>query len=329
MYPFDSIESRIEKLNEKIKKIERQIPGENYGIYFSQATINNYIKLVIKYQTKKNRPFFPSKEEDFLKYINKVNSNFDYNLLKYKSTSDLTLICKFIGNLGMSGYSYLENLDSVFILNKPTLMFYGFEHLAAYFRNLYFNFTDENKDYNQIKRKLHRHGIDSFEFKNLQINIPLEKILEKKIKLKLEGLCPSFFLVYQDDNYSSVIDLFINESEISLMELLRNFFYIVNENIPDLIRAKFEEEFSNDWPKVRLNSTLLTLYLLSFIFSHISRYKLNVWSSIFENRFSNLSLYINYILKYGKIIFIKLLFNRIFYNEMNIGGIIHHSIIDR
>lgn len=316
-------------LIKRIKKIERQIIEENYKIYFSHATINNYLKLVIKKQTNKKQLFFPSKEDDFIKYFDKLDSNFQCNLLKYSSTSDLSLICKFIGNLGLSGYSYLENIDNVINLNKPTLMFYGFEHLGAYFRNLYFNFTDENQHYNQIKRKLHRHGIDSFEFKNLQIKLDLEKLLEKKIKLKLEGLCPSFFLVYRDDHSSSLVDLFINESEISFMELLRNFFYIVNEYIPDLIRAKFQEEFGKDWPKIRLNSTLFTLYLLAFIFSHISRYKLNIWSYIFENRFSNLSFYINYILKYGRIIFIKLLFERIFYNEMSMGGTFHHSIIDR
>lgn len=136
-------------------------------------------------------------------------------------------------------------------------------------------------------------------------------------------------MVFLDDQYSSLIEFFNTDTEISLIELLRNFFYVVNEYIPDLIRAKFQEEFGREWPKTRLNSTVLTLYLLTFTFSHISRYKLNIWTKIFESTSSNLSFYINFILRYGRSIFIKLLFERLFYNEMGMGGTIHHSILDR
>ncbi len=187
MYPFDSVGRKLGKLTERIKKIEQHIVDESYDIYFSHATINNYLELVMKKQTNKKSSFFPSKEDDIKKYFDKLDPNFDYGFLKYTSNNDLSLICKIIGDQGISGYSYLENVDNIINLNKPTLMFYGIEHLAAYFRNLYFNFTDENQQYNQIKKKFHRHGIDSFEFKSLQTNLKIEELLEKKIKLKLEG----------------------------------------------------------------------------------------------------------------------------------------------
>ncbi len=205
-------------------------------------------------------------------------------------------------------------------------MFYGIEQCSAFFRNLHFNFTEENINYNATRKRFQRHGIDSSDFKNVKIEITLDDLLEKKIKLKLEGFCPLFFLIFLSDHHSSLIDLFTDEIEVSMLELLRNFFYIRNENIPSLIRSKFEENFGKERPKINLDSTVLTIYLISFLFSHISRYKMHTWISLIENEEKNISYYVDFILRYGWVIFITLLFERLFYNEIGIGGTFHDSL---
>ena len=325
--PFDSIDDKIEKLTEKLKKLETLIGDESYVIYFTPTSVKRYVELVIKKQTEKKSYYFPVNEKDFDRYFNKIDPHFNYKLLKYNPSSNLEIISKIIANQGISGYSYLENIERVINLNKPTLMFYGIEQISAFFRNLYFNFTDENTEYNPIKRRFQRHGINSSDFKNIDIEISLDDLLEKKIQLKLEGFCPLFFLIFLSDHRSTLIDLFIDEAEISLGELLRNFFYLRYEHIPGLIRSKFEESFGKERPKIHLDSIVLTIYLIIFLFSHISRYKMHTWISLIESNERNISYYIDFIMKYGRVIFIKLLFKRLFFNEMGIGGTLHDSLL--
>lgn len=244
-------------------------------------------------------------------------------MLKYNSSSNLEIISKIIANQGKSGYSYLENIEKVINLNKPTLMFYGIEQLSAFFRNLHFNFTDENTKYNSIKKRFLRHGIDAFDFKNIGTNISLGDLLNKEIRFKIEGFSPLFFLLNLADHHDISIDFFIEEKKISFSELLRNFFNLRNKNIPNLIRSKFEDNFGNDRPKIRLNSFILTIYLLSFLFSHISRYKMHTWLKLIENDEKNISFYVKYIIKKGHLFYIKSLFEKLFYNEMILGGTYH------
>ena len=139
------------------------------------------------------------------------------------------------------------------------------------------------RKYNSIKKRFLRHGIDAFDFKNIGTNISLSDLLNKEIQFKIEGFSPLFFLLNLADHRDISIDFFIEEKKISFSELLKNFFILRNKNIPDLIRSKFEENFGNDRPKIRLNSFILTIYLLSFLFSHISRYKMHTWLKLIEN----------------------------------------------
>ena len=246
--PFDTDEEKLKKVIEKIQKLETSTEEESYKIYFTPTSVKKYIELVIKKQTNVKNRYFPCKEKDFERYFSKIVPNFDYEVLKYNSSSNLEIISKIIANQGKSGYSYLENIEKVINLNKPTLMFYGIEQIAAFFRNLHFNFTDENTKYNSIKKKFQRHGIDAFEFKSIGIDISLDELLNKKIQLKIEGFSPLFFLLNLSKLYGTSIDLFIEEKKIPFSELLRNFFLL--KNIPNLIRKKFEEDFGSDWPKI-------------------------------------------------------------------------------
>jgi len=53
---------------------------------------------------------------------------------------------------------------------------------------------------------------------------------------------------------------------------------------------------------------------------------MHTWINLVENDEKNISYYINFILKYGWLIFIKLLFKRLFNNETRIGGTYHESL---
>jgi len=323
--PFDTVEDRVNKLAGRMKKLESTFDEESYQIYFTPTSIKKYIELVIKKQNSRKNGFFPYEKKDFVRYFKEIDPKFDIENLKYDSSDNLEAISKTIANQGKSGYSYLVNIERVINLNKPTLMFYGFEQIAAFYRNSHFNFTDENVKYDSIRNRFQRHGIDPYNFKNFDTNLTLNEIMEMKIKLKIEGFCPIFFLLFESDHWSSLIDLFIDEKEISMIELLKNFFYR-NESLPPLILSKFKENFGNELPKQRLNSTVLTIYLISFLFSHISRYKMHTWINLVENDEKNISYYINFILKYGWLIFIKLLFIRLFNNETRLGGTHHESL---
>ncbi len=239
---------------------------EDYKIYFSVSTINNYLKHLIKTQENSNkRKFFPSKDDEFKEYFSKISNQLDYTKIKYNNSNDLKKYSKIISYYGKSGFSYLENVEHVIYLNKPLLMFYGIEQLSAFFINLHFNQIDsfdnlglvDDREEKKIKRKIRQHGIDSHEFNNIDINSSINDLLLKKIRLKNYGLCPRFFLIFHELYRKSLIYRFIDGTEISLLDLLKTFFFRENEYLTKRLITNFQENIGNDrFPSIQLNSTI-------------------------------------------------------------------------
>jgi hypothetical protein len=307
---------------------------EKYSIYFQPATVKKYLTSLIKHQSFRNsyypihREYLDSYFEDFKKFTFK-NEAFNYDLIKYSINDDIDSISKIIANQGKSGFSFLQTVEKTVDINQPVLLFYGIEHLSSFFFNLHFNFTNLNKWEKKIKsaklKNIRNHGIASSEFNT--INQPtnpnfLSLILNKKIRLIKNGLCSRFFLAYNP----KVLTYFYNQSKISLVDLIRNFFIrtrlqsLDDEDLgigvddikhPIEIRQKFVEHFGYKVPTFKIESATLTIYLLAFLFSHLSRYKMNSWIKLLNMDENNLSYFIKYILKYGKEFFLELLFKKI------------------
>ncbi len=91
------------------------------------------------------------------------------------------------------------------------------------------------------------------------------------------------------------------------------------ENISELIHWKFEQLLKKkDTDKQNITqSTLLVIYMLSFLFCHLSRYKMDIWIYLLECEEKNISFFIKYFLKYAKLFFIKRLFSDIYLQEPN------------
>ena len=54
---------------------------------------------------------------------------------------------------------------------------------------------------------------------------------------------------------------------------------------------------------------------------------MHTWLKLIGNDDKNISYYVNFIIKYGHVIYIKSLFDKLFYNEMILGGTRHHDYI--
>ncbi len=76
------------------------------------------------------------------------------------------------------------------------ILFYGIEHLAAFYLNLHLNFTYENPYLSRIRRsKIGVHGIDPSDFYKIPSELNLENFLNYKLKFGKFGLAPRFFLL--------------------------------------------------------------------------------------------------------------------------------------
>ncbi len=317
----DDITTNIEDLNFNIEELK--FSKEDYEIYLYPATIERYLNMLSKLQQVNRRSFFPSSEDKIKKYFNNNFASFDHANIMYESTVDLKVISKIISYQGKSGSSFIENVDNVIDINKPLLIFYGVEQIAAYFSNLYFNFTWKNDLLNPIRGGLIKHGIDSFEFKNkVDLDNPIEDLLNKKIKLRNGGLAQRFFLTIAPE----ILQYFTQNLEIPFIELLKLFFIFCP--IPYKTKKTFEELYGsrNSLPdnliemyyKHRKKLNLYSIYLLSFLFCHLCRYKLYDWTVLLNSEEKSIGYFVKYFLKYSKKYFIKTVFDEVYENELKI-----------
>lgn len=299
---------------------------ENFKLYFTSPKIKQYIENVIKVQeTGGYDEFFPSNKDAIERLYNIKNDSFKIGNIKYNSIeNNLDEISRIIANFGNSGLSYLKNVKNVININKPLLLFYGIEQLSFYFINLHFNFTEYNAKINKIRHKFRSHGIGNNQFATINPKIEIDERLNKKIRLKKNGLASRFFITIKP----SLMDLFFETKEISLIDLLKNFFWIGNNNLEDefeniIIPSTIIENFSNSFgtksPEMELKSPILEIYLLSYIFCHLCRYKMDIWMRLLNIELYNINFYIRFFITYARNYFFKILFNKIFLIEDDIS----------
>lgn len=323
-------EQGIDKLNFELENL--QFSREKYEIYLYPYTIKSYIENLLKLQKRDKTSFFPSNLVNIKKYFNEIFEEFDYNFIKYKNLKDFDVIAKIIAFQGRSGTSFIESVENIIELNKPLMLYYGIMQLATYFSNLHFNFTWKNNELSSIRKNMQRHGVDSFEFKNkVSLENPVNNILKKKIRLERKGLAHRFFLTYEP----SFLHYFIIRQEISLIDLLKLFF--LHSPIPNTIRNKFKENFGNlsSLPNSlkslgtrghRNEKTIFTIYLLSFLFCHLCRYKLYEWTLLLESDEMNIGYFVRFFLKFAKTYFIKTIFDLLHENDRRIKHWLKHPV---
>ncbi|MBA7537922.1 hypothetical protein ES705_30194 [subsurface metagenome] len=324
---FDELERKLDDLESSINDINIDIEElkfiKDYEIYLYPATIERYLDILVKVQQIDKRSFFPSSEVRIEQYFNNNFASFDHANIKYDSTVDFKVISKIISYQGKSGSSFIENVENVIDINKPLLIFYGIEQIAAYFSNLHFNFTWKNNRLTPIRVGLAKHGIDSFEFKNkVDLNNPIEDLLNKKIKLKNGGLAQRFFLTIAPE----FLPYFSQKLEIPFIELLKLFF--IFSPIPNKTKKTFEDLYGSRkslpnhlnymYLKHSKKLILYLIYLLSFLFCHMCRYKLYAWTVLLNSDEKNIGYFIKYFLKYSKRYFIKTVFDEVYKNEQKI-----------
>ncbi len=320
---IEDIKKEIENVNYKIDDLKSTI--EDYEIYLFPTTIQRYLRNLVNLQQIKSESFFPSYDKRIKQYFQASFPSFDYKKIKYKSTDTFNVISKIISDQGRSGSSFIENMDNVIDINKPLLLFYGIEQISAFYSNLHFNFTWVNNDFKPIRNTFAKHGIDAFQFKNeIDLTNPVEDILSKKIKLKKFGLAQRFFLTISSD----FLQYFNDELEISLIDLLKLFF--IFSSIPTKLKKIFEElygssnDLSEDLIKIyhrhRQNLDLFLIYLLSFVFCHMCRYKLYTWTLILNSEKKNIGYFITYFLNYSRRNFIKRIFDQLSENDEIVKG---------
>ena len=146
------LESKVDDLEWQIDKLElRQFQKENYLFFFYPETIKRYINNQNNIRDKSRYPFYPLRNEDFntffqeLKKFSDNQENFVPELFNY-DVKNINLITGEIANEGLSGFLFLEMIENVNDLNKPILLFYGIEQLAAFFFNLHFNLFIEHAE---------------------------------------------------------------------------------------------------------------------------------------------------------------------------------------
>lgn len=289
-----------------------------YELYLQPNILERYLSRLIKVQKFDEFAFYPISKEKFESYINFLNPKFDYYNLKYRSKEDLGIYTKIISNIGRSGLNYISSVENVIDVNKPVLLHYGIEHLSAFYINLHLNFTEENKTLSQISDKLFKHGIDPYDFKRVSISTSSKDFLQSKIRLTRIGLAPRFFLLL-DIPFEQ---FFIKESTISLIDLLTTYFTRLPLGNPYKVSGEFTSENSDiDLGETKFfgwftqDLDLLVLYILSFIFSYLGRYKISVYEKFINEEERTLGFYLRMVLKRIQDLFIRKIFSIVFYNN--------------
>lgn len=266
----------------------------------------------VKYQFDET-PYFPISEGIMEYFFKSRISDFDFSVLKYKNDDNLDEISQIISSVGISGYNYIQTVEKVIDFNKPVMLFYGIEQLCSFFSYLHFNFTVENPEINKIKEKFKTHGIGSAEFNNIELNSSINELLNKKIILRKEGAAQRFFLVL-----GFPIKAFLENQEFKLKELIYSFF----KNPFIQFSSKTIQLFLDDFKfneEIQIGDIedydLFIIYLLSFLFAHLSRYKPYTWQKLLNLIEKNIGFYIKFLMTNMKDIFIRKLFTILYFER--------------
>jgi len=290
---------------------------DDYEIFLQINSIQKYLQKIITIQSQKRRfYFFPTYRSRINNYFKHLSVSFNPEALKYSSNTNLEKVSNIIANIGKSGYNYINSVENVIELNKPVLLFYGIEHLVAFYLNLHLNFTEENQNlWTQNRKKLIGHGVDPFNFNDIPSEFELDDLLNYKIKLLDIGLCPRFFLVCK----SPLECYFLKSKKLSLMTLLRFFFTNLRIGISERILAMFFDEFGRTSSVSEIKKLddldLFVFYLFSFLFSHLARYKINAWNNLLLEDKKNFGFIIRFIMKTIRKLFIRRIFSLIYSNN--------------
>jgi len=290
----------------------------DYDIYFQPLNIKKYLSKLIRIQNLDKEKFFPNEEIYIQTYFDEISQNFNHYKIKYTNKTNLDIIGDILTNIGRSGYEFIKSTEYLGYINKPVLLFYGIEHLSAFFLNMHYNFTQENSSLTSIKSsKYFKHGIDSNQFNHIDINKDLTKLFNYKISLTKNGFASRFFLSLG----FPVNEFFTLQKEITFIELIQTFFLttrigispkmksLVMEDLSPFLKKDYELDYHED-------IDLFVFYMLSFIFSHLSRYKMYTWQKLITLEDYNIGFYLKFIIDTIKELYIRKIFSIIdFYNE--------------
>jgi len=285
--------------------------ANDYDIYFQPLNIKKYLIKLIKIQKIEEEKYFPNDENYIQIYFNKITKNFNPEKIRYTENSKLEIITHILMNIGKSGYEFIRSAENLGYINKPVLLFYGIEHLAAFFLNMHYNFTQENSSLSSIKsNKYFKHGIDSNQFNKIDVEEDLAKLLNYNIILTKQGFASRFFLSLG----FPLNDYFFLQKKISLIELIQTFFLTTRIGLAPKMKSlmmedlspflKRENEFAYDE-----DIDLFVFYMLSFIFSHLSRYKMYTWQQLITTEDYNIGFYLKFIIDTINELFIRKIFS--------------------
>lgn len=290
----------------------------DYDIFFQPLNIKKYLTKIRTIQNLDNEKFFPNDEIYIQTYFDELSQNFNHNKIKYTNETNLDVINDILMNIGRSGYDFIKSTENLGYISKPVLLFYGIEHLSSFFLNMHYNFTQENSSLDTIKSsKYFKHGIDSNQFNRIDINEDLINLFNYKIRLTKHGFASRFFLSLG----FPLNEYFIPQREISLIELIQTFFLTTRIGISPKIKSLVMEDLSSFLKKDNQlpydeDIDLFVFYMLSFIFSHLSRYKMYTWQKLITLEDYNIGFFLKYIIDTIKELYIRKIFSIIdHYNE--------------
>jgi hypothetical protein len=253
------IEDDINELDNKVTYLEsKKIRFEHYKVFLYPNSILKYIKNIIDCQerNKCNNRFYPSDQEKVQNYFDPINpGRIDLKKILYDNTielRDLKKISKIISNQGWSALNHLETLKYNTYLNKPTILYYGIMQLSVFYSNLHFNFTSQNRTLSCLSKQFRSHGISTSFINSIPFNIKIDSLLlDIEIKLKKAGIVSRFILTYKD----YFIDYFINEEKLTLLNLIKNYFWLK----PGRIKEEFKKDIGSETPQPNFNSKILSI----------------------------------------------------------------------
>ena len=296
----------------------KKFSGFEYELFLQPVTIKKYLCKIIKIQNLENEKFFPNEESYIQTYFDEISRNFNQDKIKYSNESNLDVVSNILTNIGRSGSVFIKSTEYLEYINKPILLFYGIEHLSAFFLDMHYNFTQENSSLSPImSNKYYKHGIDSNQFNHIDIDEDLTSLFNYKVKLTKQGFASRFFLSlgFPLDKY------FLQQREISFIELIQSFFlstsigisnktmFLVTEDLSSFLKSSIKLDYDED-------IDLFVFYMLSFIFSHLSRYKIYTWQRLITLEDFNIGFYLKYIIDKINELYIRKIFSLIdYYND--------------
>ncbi len=269
-----------------------------YDLNFQHFTIKKYLEKIRRIQSLENENFFPNEESYVRSYFNNTSQNFNINKIRYRNNTNLDIISSILANIVKSGSVFIKSTESLDYINKPVLLFYGIEHLSSFFLNMHYKFTQENTSLSPIMAsKYYKHGIDSKDFNHIKINEDLTNLFNFKIQITKQGFASRFFLSLG----FPLNEYFIQQREISLIELIKSFFlstkigisnktlFLVLDDLSPFLENTNQLAYDED-------IDLFIFYMLGFIFSHLSRYKMYTWQRLLTLEDYNIGFYLKYII---------------------------------